>query len=296
MIRAAAAFTASLLAAPLLAQPAAAQSSSSAPVVQCYDEARNIVTPTLRSECEGRIVDDAEAERIRQERLNRIRAGMKSREQGPFPGKRLKSTGSGFFVAADGHLLTNNHVIDSCNLMSVEHPDGTRTRGRVVAVSEQLDLALVAAEHASNAIARFSVVDVEPGVRADLFGYPTRGIAPEKPIFAAGKIAGEQVRFRDPHRFLIEVDVRSGNSGGPVLDRSGLVLGVVYAQVNTVKMRERTGRVLPDIAIAVRNQAVQDFLAAHGVKADVVAQAPELDRDTVREKARDFVARIACWR
>lgn len=297
MIRAATAFTASALAAVVLAATAAAQStSSSAPVVQCYEPERNIVTPMLRSECKGRVVDEAEAERIRQERLNRIRAGMQARKKGPFAGHKLKSTGSAFFVSPDGQLLTNHHVIDQCNLMTVESPDGTRVRGRVVASSEQLDLALVAAEQQPNAIARFSVVRVAPGVRADLFGYPTQGIAPEKPIFAAGAVSKEQGRFHDPNRFLIQVDVRAGNSGGPVLDQSGLVLGVVFAQVNTAKVREKTGRVLPDIAVAIRKEAVEAFLAAHGVKAEVVAQAPELDRDAVRQRSTDFVARIACWR
>ncbi|MEQ9639409.1 MAG: serine protease [Alphaproteobacteria bacterium] len=295
MIRAAATCTASLVVAALFAATAAAQSSPS-PVVQCFDEARNVVTPVLRSECKGRIVDDAEAERIRQERLDRIRAGMKAREQGPYPGKKLKSTGSAFFVDKAGHLVTNHHVIDQCDLMTVESPDGARAHGRVVASSTTLDLALVVAEQAPDAIARFSVVKVAPGVRADLFGYPTQGIAPEKPIFAAGEIASEQARYRDPNRFLIEVDVRSGNSGGPVLDQSGLVLGVVFAQIDGAKMRKKTGRMLPDIAVAVRNPAVRSFLAAHGVKAEVVSQAPALDRDAVRQQSLDFVARIACWR
>lgn len=268
------------------------------PVVNCYDEARGIVTPTMAADCRGKVVDDAEAARIKDARSNRIRAGIAARENAIFPGAKLRKTGSAFFFATDGSLLTNAHVVQDCAQMTVETPDGHRARGRVVAMSDEVDLALVASDDTPAAVARFSQAEIAPGRRADLVGYPTQGIAPEKPIFSAGAIAAQQARFGDPNRFLIEVDVRSGNSGGPVLDDRGLVLGVVFAQLNTTKIRERTGQQLPDIALAIRNEAVWRFLRDNGVadKATATRDAPPLERAQAQEQARSFIARIACWR
>jgi S1-C subfamily serine protease len=279
-----------------LALAGAARAQS--PVVNCYDEARGIVTPTMAADCKGRAVDDAEAARIKRAREDRIRAGIAARENAIFPGTRLRKTGTAFFFAEDGSLLSNAHVTRDCPMMTVETPDGRRARGRVVATSDELDLALIASDEAPTAVARFSRDDIAPGARADLIGYPTQGIAPEKPIFSAGSVAREQARYRHPFRFMIEADVRSGNSGGPVLDERGQVLGVVFAQLDVARIREKTGRMLPDIALAIRNRAVFDFLTTHGAgdKMRVDTDAPVLDREAVQRQARDFVARIACWR
>lgn len=292
----AAAITAASLALPL-ALALAGMARAQSPVVNCYDEAREIVTPTMAADCTGRVVDDAEAEAIKRAREDRIRAGMAARENTIFPGTRLRKTGTAFFFAADGSLLSNAHVTRDCPRMTVETPDGRRLRGRVVATSTELDLALIASDETPPAVARFSRDDIAPGARADLIGYPTQGIAPEKPIFSAGSISREQANYRHPYRFLIEADVRSGNSGGPVLDERGQVLGVVFAQLDVAKIREKTGRMLPDIALAIRNQAVFGFLEANGAgdKMRIDTDAPLLDREAAQRQARGFVARIACW-
>jgi S1-C subfamily serine protease len=280
-----------------VAGPAPAAGAQAPLVVNCYDEPRNLVTQTMRDQCEGRVVDDEEAEAIRSSRAELLRSLIEKDREPLFPGKRRYRIGTGFFIVRDGTMVTNRHVVDGCAALSVETAGGTDAVGRLLASDTDLDLALIDADTTPQAVALFARQSGrEPGVRADLIGYPTQGIAPERPLLSAGTIAPTPPPLRAPAYFLVEADVRSGNSGGPVLDGRGHVIGVVFAQLNTPKILERTGEVMPDTAVVIDNPSVHAFLRRHQVAYETANGGAPLDRQQSHELARGFVARIQCWR
>jgi serine protease Do len=66
-------------------------------------------------------------------------------------------------------------------------------------------------------------------------------------------------------RFAIDADIRRGNSGGPVIDDRGYVVGVVSAKVNTPAMFQRTGQVMRDIGLIIRQDRALRFLERFNV-------------------------------
>lgn len=279
-----------------------AQAAPAPPVHQvwCYDVAEQIVLREWPDDCTARkwrIVSDAEAARIRRARIERVRRALKGSPR-PFPGLRLAGLGTGFVVSAKGDLLTNNHVIAGCKSVSAAPPEETPVRGKVVAADPVHDLALIAAPLAGRTVAAFRPrEDLASASDVAVVGYPLLGMVAIRPIFVQGIVmAGVAPPSRD--RYLINVDVRRGNSGGPVVDRTGEVVGIVVAEANTPEIYRKTGLVVRDVGVAIRPSVAIAFLRKNGVE-PVIAEPDSratLDDGALFRATRRMVAQISCWR
>jgi S1-C subfamily serine protease len=266
-------------------------------VVNCYDAKHELVSRTMAGRCDGVVVSDQEAAEIRARRIGRMQQVIQNAKAPLVPDRRLASIGTGFFVSAEGHLLTNNHVIDECAVLTVEATNGESARAELLAADQRFDLAVVKTTLPPPATASFRPpAPLAVGARADLVGYPTQGVAPITPFFTKGELLELAGRQPDPARFMIKGDVRGGNSGGPVLDQAGAVIGVIFAESNTPKIYKETGQIIKDVGFAVRNAVVLDFLGRHGVAWRTEPGGASLTRDEVFDAAKPFVARIGCWR
>ncbi len=103
-----------MIAVAMIAALAAAGAAASADgAVWCHDSARDLVTRRAAAACDGRIVDDNEAAHIRERRRARIRRGLGGTRTA-VPRGRISGSGTGFFIASDGTLVTNAHVVANC--------------------------------------------------------------------------------------------------------------------------------------------------------------------------------------
>ncbi len=281
-----------------LAGPATHALAAGDPIIYCFDPGRDQVARMRAETCKGEIVTKAKAEEIRERRRQRIRSIMQRGKRKPIvKGTRLASTGTGFFVAKSGHLLTNNHVIDGCKAVSVELPQGKHLRGKVLDRNVHFDLALVKVDYKPENIAVFRTpLKLSQGEHADLVGYPTQGIAPILPVHTRADLLKNHGRPGDYSRFQIRGDVRGGNSGGPVLDGAGMAIGVIFAQLNSVAIFKKTGVVPDDIGVAVANPVAIEFLRRNRVRFEQSEPQPAMERRRVLDHARRFIARMGCWK
>ncbi|SLN73674.1 S1 family peptidase [Oceanibacterium hippocampi] len=279
---------------------ASAVRAEQAAVVNCYDKAREMVSRTFAAKCAGEIVSDEMAETVRQRRIERMQQGF-SGPKPVEPGRRLTGIGTGFFVADGGQVLTNVHVVRNCSALSVETTGGERRTAHLVASHMTLDLALLTTDAAAPAVAVFDPGAVlQASGRADLIGYPTQGVAPILPSMTNAVVL-RPVMPGDvlPAFFLVRGDVRPGNSGGPVLDARGAVVGVVFAKANTPEIYRKSGNLVTDVGIAIAARPVLEFLAENGVSAHRLqagTERAERTRDSVFGESRPFIVRVGCWR
>ncbi len=149
--------------------------------------------------------------------------------QGPHAegrGPVVRSQGSGFFVSADGYLVTNNHVIDKGVAFEVVMDDGRTLPARLIGADPKTDLAVLKVDDVSDlSYVRFAagaprVGDwvVAVGNPFGLGGTVTAGI-----VSARGRDIGA-----GPYDDFLQIDaaVNSGNSGGPSFNLAGEVVGV----------------------------------------------------------------------
>lgn len=166
-----------------------------------------------------------------EERLAALEEERETKEQ-PRSGTRIVSTGTGFFVNQSGSILTNHHVVDGCQSISVKLVGGTSISATVAAMSPENDLALVQAEVRPESFARFRPPQspAQMGEEVIAFGFPLMGLLSSQGNLTRGDITAT-TGLRDDIRFLqISAPIQPGNSGGPLLDSAGRVVGIVTAK------------------------------------------------------------------
>jgi len=215
-----------------------------------------------------------------------IRSGAAAIPMAPNP-RAGGGTGSGFAVALDA-ILTNQHVVDGCNRILVRTPDGRFLGATPPArVDRQLDLALLRVP----GLALPPLVFRErPAVRRGegvvVYGFPLSGLLSSDPKLTRGEVNGLNGLRDDPTRLQISAEVQPGNSGGPMLDMQGHVIGVVVAKLNAQAVARQTGDIAQNVNFAIKGSAAVGFLRALGV-------APTLAESRGAERSAPDVGDIA---
>lgn len=296
-------FFLAVLAAVLLAGSAAApramaagpqQLAQETPLVWCYEAARSLVTRKPAWQCTGKVVDDAEAARIRAARTRRIEE--KFHPAAPlFPGRRLYATGTGFFVSAAGDAVTNFHVVDRCAALSVTPPGDKPVAASVIATDRLHDLALIRAAFRPKAVAVFrEPPELVPDEPVMVVGYPLLQLVAIRPVSVSGHVERSHATLSG--RFPIKIDIRHGNSGSPVLDGGGLVIGIISAKVDTPRVYAETKRVIRDVGVAISEAAILDMMRSHRVVPITATAGKKLDEKALFDRGRELVAQIGCFK
>ncbi len=101
----------------------------------------------------------------------------------------------------------------------------------------------------------------------------------------------------DDRRFLqITAPVQQGNSGGPLLDLSGNVAGVVVGKLDAIKIAAVTGDIPQNVNFAISAWTARAFLDAYNVPYETAPSKPRLTPADVAAKAREFTVLVECWK
>lgn len=172
-----------------------------------------------------------------------------------------RGVGSGFIISSNGRIITNAHVVDGADTVSVTLKDGRTLQGKVLGEDTVTDVALIQVD--ANDLPTVTIGNsdqLRPGEWAIAIGNPlgldntvTAGI-----ISATGRSSGE-VGVPDKRVDFIQTDaaINPGNSGGPLLNDQGQVIGMNTA---IIQGAQSIGFAIPINKV----QQIADQLAAHG--------------------------------
>ncbi|MBE2180752.1 MAG: trypsin-like peptidase domain-containing protein [Chthoniobacterales bacterium] len=171
-------------------------------------------------------------------------------------------TGSGFLVSSDGIFVTNDHVVAGCETIFVGSQALGWRRACKIAGDESLDLALLKIEGADFQhlpIARSESVRL--GQTVATIGFPNTFLQGISPKCTKGEIASLAGLQDDPDMFQISVSVQPGNSGGPLFDLRGNVVGVVSGKINMELVMQMTGTIAENVNFAIKSAKLLDWIA-----------------------------------
>jgi S1-C subfamily serine protease len=210
--------------------------------------------------------------------------------------KSVAKTGTGFVISASGHILTNNHVIDGCTDIHGQLNGQPEATLRVVSSDEQNDLALLQGPTASfKDYAKLRDRSVHSGDSVVAIGYPLHWLLSSDFTVTTGIVSSLSGILNDTRYLQISAAVQPGNSGGPLFDTNGLVIGVVAEKINPFAVARYTGGDLPEnINFAIKTGMIRDFLDNSVVPYETAAPGGELKTPEIAEKARAFTLYITC--
>ncbi len=208
----------------------------------------------------------------------------------------VSSAGTGFYVTRAGHLLTNEHVVDDCRKVTLQPPGKRRHDAWVVVRDKINDLALLKTDAKTSHVAVLrSGKSVRPGDEIVSFGFPLSSILSSRGNLTVGRISA-LAGLRDDSRFLqITAPVQPGNSGGPLLDLSGNVVGIVQSKLSALKVAVITGDIPQNVNFAIKRRISEGFLNASDVKYATSRPVKRLDPSEVGEIAKKFTVKVECW-
>ena len=202
------------------------------------------------------------------------------------------SYGSGFFITDRGHILTNNHVVAGCE--SIRTRDGKPVH--IIDTDTRRDLALLKAEVAPRTVATFrSGTPPKIGDSVVVFGFPLQGLLSSEGNVTTGILSATS-GLQDDIRFVqITAPVQPGNSGGPLLDSSGHVIGVIVSTLDVLKVASVTGNVAQNVNFAVHWAAVRAFLDKQAVPYRKEDSERVLSTREVAALASDMSVALDCY-
>lgn len=207
---------------------------------------------------------------------------------------RRTGSGSGFFVSTEGHLITNQHVINQCTQMRLA---GQSTPLTVIASDAAIDLAILRTPMPTGvkpvAVRRGPA---RQGEEIATYGYPLQGLLSSGGQINTGIVAALSGLRNDANQLQINAPVQAGSSGGPLLDRRGEVVGVVVSKLNALRVAQNTGDIPQNVNFAIKPEVLVRFMRAQGVEPVSYGAGSTLSTEGLAERARDFTVAVECWR
>jgi len=167
------------------------------------------------------------------------------------------ASGSGFFVSKSGHIISNHHVIEGCDTTKLTFK-GKEVEADVLAVDKMNDLAILKANLIPNQV--YSVATEDAGLLEDIIiaGYPLG-----KKVSAAIKTSKGSVTalagYGDNYsEFQTDAALNQGNSGGPIMNQKGNVIGVAVANYG-----KKAG--VESFNFGIKSSTLKTFASANGL-------------------------------
>ncbi len=215
------------------------------------------------------------------------------------PGKPLprSSSGSGIVVSRDGHVLTNQHVVRECSAYEVFDDSNRKMTAVLQAADAAKDLALLSVKEPFPSVASLRK-DVAPklGEAVTVVGYPLVGVLGTRPTVGFGHVSSTIGVRGNPSQMQISVPVQRGNSGGPVLDQAGNVIGVVVSKLDALKVAERMGDLPQNVNFAIRGEVVRTFLESQNINFATSENSTKLENTDIASRGAAVTVRVRCIR
>ncbi|MCX5632863.1 MAG: trypsin-like peptidase domain-containing protein [Phycisphaerae bacterium] len=200
----------------------------------------------------------------RTNRLKNTKGFITERKEDSEKNKRIaggtKSSATGFFITSDGFILTACHAVDETEKIEVLY-NQKRYAARVVRKDTSNDIAVLKIE--DNNLPFLSIVSssaVKLGDAVFTIGYPRTTVQGSDPKYTEGSVSSLSGLNNDSKCFQISVPVQPGNSGGPLVNEKGEVVGIITSKLNDIAILLITGSIPQNVNYALKSSFALSFI------------------------------------
>ena len=240
-----------------------------------------------------------------------IAAGVESGQECKEPSADLTgitelSSGTAFIINRQGYAVTNGHVISydlgekayECDALQTYYK-GEKRWAVLVQADPKNDLAIIRTcrNFPITAQLRGDKVELEEGEEVAAYGYPLAQDFRKKARITNGIVSALSGFGNDSTRLQHTASIQPGNSGGPLLDLHGKIVGVNVSSYDSVHAL-KTGEFVPqNVNFAIKSRLVRDFLRSNHIRHKVaeVDDGEELSFIEVKRIADKFTVMVICW-
>ncbi|MDA0804139.1 MAG: trypsin-like peptidase domain-containing protein [Proteobacteria bacterium] len=203
------------------------------------------------------------------------------------------ASGSAFSVSFDGYLITNNHVIEGCDNVRV-HSEGRVIDAAVISRDPGNDLAVIKANFRPAAV--FALRESNPQLMQDIYvaGYPFGENLSSSIKVTKGIVSSLTGLGNNFSNIQIDAAIQPGNSGGPIFDDNGNVLGVAVSSLDIMFALENFDAIPQNTNFGIKANIVSNLLSSNGIE---VAQPNTSTISTTQLGALATAATfyLSCW-
>lgn len=203
------------------------------------------------------------------------------------------ASGSGFAVSQNGHVITNYHVIKGCQNVKVHH-SGQTFSAKVVSSDPQNDLALIQANFKPAGVLSISSNSPELLQEVYVAGFPFGRQVSESVKVTKGIISSLTGIGNNFSNIQIDAALQPGNSGGPILDNHGNVVGVAVARLDKIYSLKKFGSFSENVNFGIKASLVRSILEANGVEFSSSGTA-SITTKTLGTKITKSTFYLSCW-
>jgi TonB family protein len=181
-------------------------------------------------------------------------------EQSAIPNK-LKYSGTGFMFSSKDYVITNWHVIRGANNIKVKFLNGEEINAEVLIKDSKNDIAFLKLERSPQLPASSLRVgdssSVRMGDKVFTIGYPAHWIMGQNPKYTEGVVNSLTGIKDDPTVFQISTQIQPGNSGGPLFNQSGNIIGITQAALDPQLATESIGALPQNVNYAIKSSYIK---------------------------------------
>ena len=203
----------------------------------------------------------------------------------------IAGSGSGFLVNEKGYVVTNVHVVDECSLITV----GKRIPANIEKADRVNDVAILKINNNGEYIPlSMSEDDVELGEEIFVAGFPINMIL-ENLNFTSGSISSEVGVGQNINQFQFTAPIQPGNSGGPIFNAYGGVIGIAVSTASTKEFEELIGTNIQNINFGIKASTIRSLLKQSDVSVSNGNPNWFKGQKNVASVAKTGTVLIQCW-
>lgn len=202
-------------------------------------------------------------------------------------------SGTGFFITNAGHIVSNNHVIDQCNVVNAYYKGDAKPL-KILAIDRKNDLAILKAELKPDDT--FPVAKDDAILLEEIYvaGYPFGKSISGSVKVTKGVVSSLSGLGNNYSNIQIDASLQPGNSGGPIINKKGNVVGVAVAKLDYKKVIEAFNTIPENTNFGVKSSTLNQFLNANKINSSS-PKGSDMSIKDIGEKIEKATVYLDCW-